>query len=89
MGGPASRDIFLSALAHTAAPTNEPNEKRVATFQARTDRIRQLKAELSPLIEQQRGDIWEMDEWGWSQHKIAAICGLSQVQIHRVLNGQR
>lgn len=93
MGGPASRDIFLSALAHSAAPTNEPNEKRVATFQARADRIRQLKAqmknELSPLIERQRGDIWEMSGWGWSERKIAAFCGLSQPQIHRVLNGQR
>lgn len=89
MGGPASRDIFLSALRHAVPPPSKPNERKVAAFQARAERIRDLKDELSPLIEQQRGDIWEMSKWGWSQHKIAAICGLSQPQIHRVLNGQR
>lgn len=89
MGGPASRDIFLSALRHAVPPPSKPNERKVATFQARAERIRELKDELSPLIEQQRGDIWEMREWGWSQRRIAAICGVSQVQVLHVLKGQR
>jgi DNA-directed RNA polymerase specialized sigma24 family protein len=77
-----------SSLANAAGSASKP-EDRVATFRARADRIRELKDELGPLIEKQRGDIWEMDEWGWSQHKIADVCGLSQPQIHRVLNAQR
>lgn len=85
---PTPRGILPSSLAHAAASASKPEDK-VATFEARAARIRDLKAELAPLIEKQRGDIWEMNEWGWSQDRIATLCGLSQPHIHRVLNAQR
>lgn len=58
-------------------------------FEERARRIRELKDELFPLIEQQRGDIWEMNDWGWSHRRIAKACGLSQPQVFRVLHGER
>lgn len=82
-------DTSSSALTHEAGSSSEPSESRVASFEATTDRIRQLKDELEPLIERQRGHMWEMKGWGWSQRRIAAICGVSQVQVLHVLKGQR
>lgn len=61
-------------------------EDRLATFEARADRIRELKDELRQLVPSRRGDILEMSKWGYPQREIARVCGLSQMEISRVLN---
>jgi hypothetical protein len=80
-------DSFDSSLTHAADTPSEPD--RLGTIEARARRIRELKDELFPLIEAQRGDIWEMNSWNWSHRRIARTCGLSQPQVFRVLHAQR
>lgn len=87
MGATAARGDSDSSLTHTVDTSGDPD--RVGIFEARARRIRELKDELFPLIEQQRGDIWEMNGWGWSHRRIAKACGLSQPQVFRVLHGER
>lgn len=80
-------DSFDSSLTHAAKTPGDPG--KLGAIEARARRIRELKDELFPLIEEQRGDIWEMNSWEWSQYRIAEVCGLSQPQVFRVLHAQR
>lgn len=84
------RADFLRALAHTAQQA-EPDPR--AEFRTRGARIRELRDELEPLVDQQRRDIKIMYEMRdsvtgkrlMSERDIGEICDLSQSQIHRVL----